>query len=128
MASVCERTIPTSDRLSAKLVPIFADRRCHVVSATYPYSRILGFLDRNITLLPLINTHIVCRTQGLQPVVRVPPGVREDILGDTLKHLTSIKTKHRIRMNFKPALILSLTKIRPGIQLLACQKQAQSSH
>jgi hypothetical protein len=36
-----------SDRcLSAKLVPTFADRGCHMVSVTDPYGRILGFLDR----------------------------------------------------------------------------------
>jgi hypothetical protein len=34
-------------RLSAKLVPTFADRGCHVVSVTDPYVRILGFLDRS---------------------------------------------------------------------------------
>jgi hypothetical protein len=34
-------------RLSANLVPTFADRGCHVVSATNPYGRILGFLDRS---------------------------------------------------------------------------------
>jgi hypothetical protein len=33
--------------LSAKLVPTFADRGCHVVSVTYHYGRILGFLDRS---------------------------------------------------------------------------------
>jgi hypothetical protein len=33
-------------RLSAKLVPTFADRGCRVVSATDPHSRVLGFLDR----------------------------------------------------------------------------------
>jgi hypothetical protein len=32
-------------RLSAKLVPAFADRGCHVVSVTDPYGRIFGFLD-----------------------------------------------------------------------------------
>jgi hypothetical protein len=37
-----------SDRhLSAKWLPTFADRRCHVVSVTDPYGRILGFLDRS---------------------------------------------------------------------------------
>jgi CBS-domain-containing membrane protein len=37
-----------SDRhLSAKLVPTFADRGCHVVSVTDSYGRILGFLDRS---------------------------------------------------------------------------------
>jgi hypothetical protein len=36
----------TSDRrLSAKLLPTFADRGCHVVIVTDPYGLILGFLD-----------------------------------------------------------------------------------
>jgi hypothetical protein len=41
MALVRERTIPTEHRLSAKTVPTFADRVCHVVSVTSlrPYSR-----------------------------------------------------------------------------------------
>jgi hypothetical protein len=34
-------------RLSAKWLPTFADRGCHVVSVTDPYGRILGFLDRS---------------------------------------------------------------------------------
>jgi hypothetical protein len=34
-------------RLSAKLVPTFEDRGCHVVSVTDPYGRILAFLDRS---------------------------------------------------------------------------------
>jgi hypothetical protein len=34
-------------RLSAKLVPTFADKWCRLVSTTDPYGRILGFLDRN---------------------------------------------------------------------------------
>jgi hypothetical protein len=38
---------PSDRRLSAKLVPTFADRRCRVVSVTDPYGRILGFLDRS---------------------------------------------------------------------------------
>jgi hypothetical protein len=46
----------------------------------------------------------------------------------TRKHLTSIKTKHKNRLNLEPALILALTKIRPQIEMLARQKQAQSSH
>jgi hypothetical protein len=33
---------PGDHRLSAKLVPTFADRGCHVVSMTDPYSRILS--------------------------------------------------------------------------------------
>jgi hypothetical protein len=38
---------PRDRRLSVKLVPTIADRGCRVVSATDPYGRILGFLDRN---------------------------------------------------------------------------------
>jgi hypothetical protein len=37
---------PRDHRLSAKLVPTFAERGCHVVSMTDPYSCILGFLDQ----------------------------------------------------------------------------------
>jgi hypothetical protein len=43
----------------------------------------------------------------------------------TRRHLTSIKTKHRNRFNLEPALILTFTKIRPRIEVLVCQKQAQ---
>jgi hypothetical protein len=46
----------------------------------------------------------------------------------TRRHLTSMKTKHRNRLNLESALMLTLTKIRPWIEALACQKQAQSSH
>jgi hypothetical protein len=46
MASVRERTIPPSDRrLSAKLVPPFADRGCRVVSEADLHGRNLGFVD-----------------------------------------------------------------------------------
>jgi CBS-domain-containing membrane protein len=38
---------PRDPRLSANLVPTFADRECHVVSVMDPYGRILGFLDRS---------------------------------------------------------------------------------
>jgi hypothetical protein len=38
---------PSDRRLSAKLVPTFADRGCHVVNMTDPYGRILGFLDQS---------------------------------------------------------------------------------
>jgi hypothetical protein len=38
---------PTDCHLSMILVPTFADRGCHVVSVTNPYSRNLGFLDRS---------------------------------------------------------------------------------
>jgi hypothetical protein len=45
--SASELYRPSDHRLSAKLVPNFADRECHVVSVTVPYGRILGFLDRS---------------------------------------------------------------------------------
>jgi hypothetical protein len=35
-------------RLSAKGLPTFADRGCHMVSVTDPSGRILGFLDRSL--------------------------------------------------------------------------------
>jgi hypothetical protein len=38
-----------------------------------------------------------------------------------LKNLTRI-------VNIEPALIFALRKIRPRIEVLSCQKQAQSSH
>jgi hypothetical protein len=47
---------PSDRRLSAKLVPTFVDRRCHMVSTMDPYAHNLGFLDwtnkiiRNLTL------------------------------------------------------------------------------
>jgi hypothetical protein len=63
-----------------------------------------------------------------QPAVLLLPGTNESILGVTLKHLTSVKTIHRSLLNPEPALILALTKIRSRIEVLACQKQAESSH
>jgi hypothetical protein len=47
LQSASELYRPSDRRLSAKLVPTFADRGCHVVSATDPYGSILGFLDRS---------------------------------------------------------------------------------
>jgi hypothetical protein len=41
--SVSELYRPSDRRLSAKLVPAFADRECHVIRVTDPYGRILGF-------------------------------------------------------------------------------------
>jgi hypothetical protein len=38
---------PSDCRMSAKLVPTFADRECHVVTLTDPYDHILGFIDRS---------------------------------------------------------------------------------
>jgi hypothetical protein len=53
-------------RLSAKLVPTFADRGCHVVSVTNPYGRILGFLDRQL-ILQLTNTTIIIPENYIKP-------------------------------------------------------------
>jgi hypothetical protein len=39
---------PSDRRLSVKLVPNFADRRCLVVSAKNPHGRILRFLDLSV--------------------------------------------------------------------------------
>jgi hypothetical protein len=41
--SASELYRPSDRRLSAKLLPTFADRRCHVVSVTDPYGRIPVF-------------------------------------------------------------------------------------
>jgi hypothetical protein len=37
---------PIDSRLSAQLVPTFADKECRVVSVTDPYGRNFDFLDR----------------------------------------------------------------------------------
>jgi hypothetical protein len=48
VASVRERTVLTElPPLVGEASATFADRRCHVVSVTDPYCRILGFLDRS---------------------------------------------------------------------------------
>jgi hypothetical protein len=44
--SASELYRPSDRRLSVKLMPIFADRGCHVFSVTDPYRHILDFLDR----------------------------------------------------------------------------------
>jgi hypothetical protein len=45
--SASELCRPSDSRLSAKIVPTFADKGCHVVSVTDPFGRILGFVDRS---------------------------------------------------------------------------------
>jgi hypothetical protein len=45
--SASELYRPSDRRLSAKWLPTFADRGCHVVRVTDPYGSILGFLDRS---------------------------------------------------------------------------------
>jgi hypothetical protein len=41
----CELYRSSDRRLSAKLVPTFADRECRVVNVTDPYGSILGFQE-----------------------------------------------------------------------------------
>jgi hypothetical protein len=45
--SASELYRPSDRRLSAKRLPTFADKGCHVVSVTDPYGRIPCFLDRS---------------------------------------------------------------------------------
>jgi hypothetical protein len=45
---------------------------------------------------------------------------------DTRKHRNM--SQNETQEPLEPALIPALTKIRPRIEVLACQKQAQSSH
>jgi hypothetical protein len=45
--SASELYRPSDRRLSAKWLPTFADRGCHVACVTDPSGRILGFLDRS---------------------------------------------------------------------------------
>jgi hypothetical protein len=47
VARVSERTIPTERPPPVGELQTFADRRCHVVSVTVLYGRILGFLDQS---------------------------------------------------------------------------------
>jgi hypothetical protein len=51
---------PSDRRLSAKVVPTFADRGCHMVSVTDPYSRILGII------IIIIVTELMKRKELLQ--------------------------------------------------------------
>jgi hypothetical protein len=59
--SASELYRPRDRSLSAKLVSTFADRECHVVSMTYPYGRILGFLDRTfyLTTILILANHVL---------------------------------------------------------------------
>jgi hypothetical protein len=45
--SASELYQPSDRLLSAKWLPTFADRGCHVDSVTDPYGRFRGFLDRS---------------------------------------------------------------------------------
>jgi hypothetical protein len=45
--------------MSAKLKPTFMVRRCHVVSVTGPYGRIVGFLDQEPLLFLSSSSSVV---------------------------------------------------------------------
>jgi hypothetical protein len=47
VALVRELTIPTERPPLVGVLPTFTDRGCSVISATDPYGRILGFIDRS---------------------------------------------------------------------------------
>jgi hypothetical protein len=53
---------------------------------------------------------MVLYTSDLQPGIRVPPGVHEDILGGRRKHVATIKTKYKSHLKLEPALILALNE------------------
>jgi hypothetical protein len=59
MVWVRERTIPTERRLSAKWLPTFADKGCHVVSVTDPSGRISRFSRREPLLFYLVAPQFV---------------------------------------------------------------------
>jgi hypothetical protein len=48
-------------RVSVKLVPTFADRGCHVVSAMDPHGRILGFPDQSDYYFFQVALHLYSR-------------------------------------------------------------------
>jgi hypothetical protein len=62
---VSELYQPSDHRLSAKLVPAFADKECHVVSVTDPYGYILGFSRPELLLfLSSSSSVVVMRLSG----------------------------------------------------------------
>jgi hypothetical protein len=58
--------------------------------------------------------HCIHHSSGLQPGERVPPEYAK----------TSYINQNDTQEPLEPALILTLTKISPPIEVLACQKQA----
>jgi hypothetical protein len=59
--SASELYRPSDRRLSAKLVPTFAERGYHVVSVTNSYGRNLGFLDRSRYFFFQVAPHLYSR-------------------------------------------------------------------
>jgi hypothetical protein len=63
--STSELYRPSDRRLSAKWLPTFADRGCHVVSVTDPYGRILGFSRQEpLLFLPSSSSIVLTRLSG----------------------------------------------------------------
>jgi hypothetical protein len=82
---------PNDRRLTAKLVPTFADRGCHVVSVTDPYGRILGFLNREaLRFLSSSSSVVLTRLSGprSRPTTSqknlLAPGIQLDLYSGTL--------------------------------------------
>jgi hypothetical protein len=61
------RGLISRPQLSAKLVPTFADRWCHMVIVTDPYGRILGFLDRSRYFFFQVAPQLFSRLSGPVP-------------------------------------------------------------
>jgi hypothetical protein len=59
--STSELYRPSDRGLSAKLIPTFMDRECHVVSLTDPYGRILDFLDLSRYFFFQVAPHLYSR-------------------------------------------------------------------
>jgi hypothetical protein len=74
--SASELHRPRDRRLSAKLVPTFANTGCHMVSVTDPYGRIVGFLDRlmhvikwKLKIVKLVKFHVIVVLWALKAVL-----------------------------------------------------------
>jgi hypothetical protein len=96
--SASELYRPRDSRLSAKLVPTFADRGCHVVSVTGPYGGILGFLDRHIakTFIKysyrVINLHTLSYVPRISGLLSVGLYPTSDILKETFRKLSLVQS------------------------------------
>jgi hypothetical protein len=76
---------PSDRRLSTKIVPIFANRGCHVVSVTDPYGRILAFSrPEPLLFLPSRSSIVLVRLSepSSKPTENlVAPGIESGPLG-----------------------------------------------
>jgi hypothetical protein len=119
----------TAFRLSA-MFPLYSHLCCHY-PMFYMSTLLLSLLPSLCTLLHylLFSFLIFClfkssflpyhiRQWSSTWGTRVPRGART--------HLTSLKPKHRNRLHLEPALILTLTKIRPRTEEPACQRREQA--